>query len=861
MPERPRLSHAERRFLEAISTRARLLHPERLDAYAIASETIPDQLSGGKTRFSHLAGMGEVNEVRGVFQRIFSSRHGGSKRLDEVEILHTDYGQYVPLILEQVTAWLADTEESDSSAPEIDMIPVTFAEGVACIYSRPGRALRAWLRWARHDFVQTRAVQLIREGLLFRPADADRVGFSRLADALRKVPIGFQRDRYLPKIRQAIESAEQSARQYHQQGDSDDVAGVDVRSGRDFGLSTLRSVWAIVQPLVDLAPTASDDAAAVLTKARQFLVQCARADNKLDRAARDRLLDDIDTMMATLNLGSDHEVDLFQWLEQLPIESRIMARGPQPGAVHVSPLSQGGHSGREQIFVVGLDDSRYPKRVAVDPVLLDSERKGLSRNLQTSADVDEDQQRALDRSLYRALSKPAAEVCLSYSVRNLAEDRANYPSASMLELFRLTEQKKDAHMDDLIAHVGPPVAFVSKQPEDQLCIADRQLAKLLGEPNHGERQRWLEEQFEHARLGRIALESKNSKPFGEYDGFVPVAGTNLDPSVAERVSPSRLETYGACPRRYFFRYGLGLYPPDEWIMDRERWLDPLQYGNLVHGLFEQFLCDLTARDLVPSMDRDRGPLLEMLAARIEALKSDNPIPNEDAFRRTCDVLEETCEIFLTKEEQYCRDHHARPWVLEASIGLPGEPTTDLDCEDPIPLTLSDGRVIRVGGRLDRVDQLTVRGSQRYAIWDYKSGSSFGFDQERPFNQGRKLQPFLYAGMLRHRLAAMGRGEDAVESFGYFFPGPRTQGLRLQWTRAELRGGDGVLKSICDLICHGVFAPTTDPKDCVYCDYLTVCGDADAVAENSRWKASQECNHVLAPLRELREIEISTEERS
>ncbi len=230
------------------------------------------------------------------------------------------------------------------------------------------------------------------------------------------------------------------------------------------------------------------------------------------------------------------------------------------------------------------------------------------------------------------------------------------------------------------------------------------------------------------------------------------------------------------------------------------------------------------------------------------MKSDIPIPNEDAYRRTCDLLQQTCEIFLAKEQEYCREYDARPWVLEAAIGLDDEPRTELDCREPIPLTLSDGRVIRLGGRLDRVDKLMVSGSERYAIWDYKSGSSYGFDQEHPFNQGRKLQPFLYVGMLRHRLAALGGGTDTVESFGYFFTSPKTDGLRLRWTRAELRSGDDVLKNICDLIASGIFLPTTDAADCTYCDYLSVCGDANLVAQQSLWKSSQACNELLEPWR-------------
>jgi RecB family exonuclease len=843
--------------VETIATNRTLMHPQHLDSFFIAPEKVSDRLAGDHAEIEYFAGLGEVNEVRGVFQRILSAQHGGPKRLDEIEILHTDYDQYVPLVLEQLTLWLADNGQDASTAPDLDTLPVTFAEGIACIYARPGRALRGWLRWARHQFAQTQAVQLIREGLLVRPDSAETIGYARLASSLRQVPIGFQSDRYIPKIREQIRSAEQSIQEYQQRGDREAEEGVVENRHRDFELSTLQAVLSMVQPLIDLAPSASDSAVTLLTKARNFLLGSARAENQLDRYARGKLLDHIDRLLATLKLGGDMDLDVLRWLEELPIASRIMASGPKPGCVHVAPLPRGGHSGRTQIFVVGLDDGRYPKRIAIDPVLLDTERKRLSENLQTSEDVSNHAGQSLDRALYRFSAEPGARIRLSYSVRNLADDRASYPSASMLELFRITEHDDDADMEKLLAHIGPPVAFVSEEPKDHLSLTDRQLAGLLAEPNHVHRQRWLEEHFEHARYQRVVSESQRSARLGDYDGLVPVAGSTLDPNVADRVSPSRLETYGACPRRFLFRYGLGIYPPDEWIVDRERWLDPLQLGNLVHDLFEQFLGKLTHQDLVPNFDRDRKPLLELLDAKIDHLKSDIPSPNQDAYRRTCDLLEEMCEIFLTKEEEYCRVHDARPWVMEGSIGLDDsdKQKTELDCREPIPLTLSDGRVIRVGGRLDRVDKLTVDGSERYAIWDYKSGSSYGFDQENPFNQGRKLQPFLYLGMLRHRLAAIGRDGDSVESFGYFFPSPRTGGLRLRWTRAQLRGGDDVLKNIGDLIAGGVFVPTTDASDCAYCDYTAACGDAAIVTERSLWKASQACNPVLGPFRELRDIEL------
>jgi ATP-dependent helicase/nuclease subunit B len=855
MPETSRWSHAERSLLRTLAAQSTLLHPEHLDVFSIASEQLSDRLTGDQVVCEYFSGFGETNEIRGVFQKILRPTSNNPSRLDDTEILHTDYQQYVPLVLEQLTTWLAVQDGVDNIGSDLDKLPVTFAEGIACIYSRPGRALRGWLRWARHEFVQARAVQLIREGLLVRPPQAEKIGYSRLANALRQVPIGFQAERYLPKISESIQSAQQAREEYQQRGDLE--AGevpADAPTRCDFGSSALLAISMMVEPLVKLAPGKTDDCKTVLRKASNFLRGCARAANKLDRYAREKLLADIDGMLTILDWGWYAELDVVQWLEDLPVESRIMASGPRPGRVHVASLQTGGHSGRKQIFVVGLDDAKYPQRIPIDPVVLDAERERLSTNLQTSKQAADDAQRALDRALCRVLSNSDARVCLSFSNTDLVEDRAMFPSAAMLEMFRITEGKENAQVDDLLTHIGPPVAFVSRAAEDQLSAADGQLAKLLAGCNEAGRQPWLEQQFTHAKFQRIASESHRQPQLTEYDGLVPVAGSELDPSNAQRVSPSRLETYGVCPRRFFFARGLGVYPPEEWIVDRERWLNPLQLGNLLHQLFEQFLGTLTRQELTPDIERDLPSLLELLHVQIEEWKSDIPIPNEDAYRRTCDWLQRTCEIFLAKEQEYCREYDARPWVLEAAIGLDDEPSTELDCRQPIPLTLSNGRIIRLGGRLDRVDKLMSSGSERYAIWDYKSGSSYGFDQAKPFNQGRKLQPYLYVGMLRHRLAALGGGTDAVDSFGYFFPSPQTDGLRLRWTRAELRSGDDILKQMCDLIAGGIFVPTTDTADCTYCDYLSVCGDAQLVTQQSLWKSSQSRNEMLQPWRRLRDID-------
>lgn len=872
LPHELKLTAAEASLLAAIEKRSTICRPTPLEKFSddVSRQRIKSHRSQDEAKFCYFSGHGEVNEVRGVLQRILSQQHAGPVSFDEVEILHTDYHQYVPLLLELLSTWITRSTSivsgaDDVALPAVDELPITFSEGIACVYSRPGRALRGWLRWTRHDFFQSKLVQLLREGLLARPDSAAEIGYARLASTLRRIPIGFQWERYLPKIEEAIATARQSQAEYKVKGERElpDSQAGSLRHDepeRDFGLLALESVQAMLTPLVSLAPQANDSATVVLQKAKQFLLQCARADNKHDRYARGKLIDDIEAMLSTIELTADPDLDVWQWLEQLPLESRILASGPQPGCMHVASLEHGGHSGRRQIFIVGLDDGRYPKRAAIDPILLDAERHRISSSLQSSVDSAQHQQQSLNRALFRVLDDSNASLHLSYSSRNLAEDRPQFPSSSMLELYRLTSRNDDAHMDDLLNHLGPVGSFVSENPDDHLDGSDAALARLLLQSDPSELQQWIETEFKHFERCRVATELQAASQLCEYDGWVPEAGAELDPTAGERrTSPSRLETFGACPRRYFFKYGLGVYPPDEWNVDQEKWLDAIQFGNLVHELFEDFLRGHTQHELLPNWERDLKPLRDMLFAKIERLKSVIPIPNEDAFQRQCDVLEDVCDIFLRKEQEYCEANSARPWVLEASIGLNDEPQTELDSSPPIALSLSDGRVIQIGGRIDRVDRLLVNGSERYAIWDYKSGSDFGFSQEDPFQSGRKLQPFLYVGMLRHRIAATGGKADAVASFGYFFPTPRTEGRKLQWTSGELKRGDEVLRQICDLIKSGVFVATTDPSDCKFCDYLSVCKYPDFVAAESLHKAIEPCNQIiLKPWIQLRGLDQQAE---
>ena len=224
-----------------------------------------------------------------------------------------------------------------------------------------------------------------------------------------------------------------------------------------------------------------------------------------------------------------------------------------------------------------------------------------------------------------------------------------------------------------------------------------------------------------------------------------------------------------------------------------------------------------------------------------------PVFDEQVYESEVEHLRDICDIFLDKEEEYCRKHAAKPWVMEASVGLE-QSLGPLDSPEPVAVMLRNGQEIQVRGRLDRVDRFYIEGSERYAIWDYKSGSDVSYRSDEVFQDGRKLQPVLYVGMLRHRLEEIGEDPESVESFGYFFPSPKTEGNRISWSSFQLEPGFALLTRLCEMIRDGIFIATNNREDCTFCEYRDVCENTSRVTKDAWRIASDSSNTKLEPWR-------------
>jgi ATP-dependent helicase/nuclease subunit B len=750
----------------------------------------------------------------------------------------------VPLVYETLAGSIPD----DGNLA--DELPVTFADGIPVRFFRPGRLLAAWVAWVREGFPQSRLVSIVRESLLVAPGmDEAKCSYSRLAVLLRNLGIGFGRDRYLAKVDEEIAALERRIAGTPAEDEGDDEQRKRPAPRR---LEELRLLRALVQALLATSPSPDDSQATILDSAHGLLETLARTVSKSDNFARQRLVEEITDLRSWLDDSADPAaIDVWTWLTDLPREARVLGSGPRPGCLHVAGIPGGGHSARSHTFLVGLDDGRFPGGGSQDPLLLDWERERISKELPTAA--GQLAERLSD--FHHLVARLRGTVTFSFSSRDLADDRDKFPSSVLLSAWRIVSGNREGSQEEFLKWFANPVSFAPADAEHALDLKDWWLQQLcVGEPVR-EAEQVVLTSYPHLARGREAQRHRSSADFTVFDGQVAQAAKDVDPTGDNGpvMSSGRLEMLGICPLRFFFRHGLGIELPEELELDPTRWLDPLAAGAMLHEVFEQFIRELVEGDELPQFPEHLNQLEAILASRADEYRDLYPPLSEHLYETQMAEFRQVIRTFLVEESRYCIQTGNRPVYLEASLGMSaGDHGTKIDTEAPVPIHLPDGSKLFARGRVDRIDCVGSGAVRSYAIWDYKTGSAWKYDPLDPFREGRVVQPVIYMAMVGHRMKEIGKGERIdIAQFGFFFPGRRERGRRIEWTPAQLKDGPEVLSRLVQIIRNGAFLATDDADDCRYCNYRTICGDVQSLAAQSADKLANVKNTQLNPLKELR----------
>ena len=785
---------------------------------------------------SSFSAIGEMNEVREIFRQCLSNEIP----LDQVELLHTDTETYLPLIFE-----LAH-RAGDCTAEEREL-PVTLAEGIPVRYSRPGRALSAWVSWVRNDFLQSVLETMLQEGLVSTdPAKHKQAEGLTLARLLGSTAIGFKRERYLPALEKLVKSIERELESRSPEpridDDSEDARQAQVTKR----LQTARSLLDLVNGLLKGAPFPDWGQTAVLDSVKEFLQARVVLGSDFDEHSQRVLINAIGAMSSFLGRIGETNLSIWDWLAGLPHNLRVMGSGPRPGALHVAHVYNGGHTGRRHTFVVGLDDRRFPGGGLQDPVLLDNEREVLSSALPRAADQIS---KRTDRFL-RLLNNLSGDVTLSYPCRNISDDSEMFPSPIMSQILSGTEEeptKKDSTTEG-------PVSFAPFNPDESLDMMEWWMARLCRTREVKDSENLLLRYYPHLARGNEAARQRQSDRFTIFDGLVPHSDPNLDPTRSGRLilSPSRLQTIGTCPRKYFFKYVLRLAPPQDLEPDKDTWLDKATFGSLLHDLFHDFVRDRMPYGWPPKYPDCLTQMEDMARRLAEETKERIQPPSEDVYRRQLKELIRSAKVFL-EYESTTRD--VVPIILEGAFGL--KPKGDgkrgsVVAAKPVALNLPNGKTIRVCGIMDRIDKVCGSSSDEWVIRDYKSGSTYSYRSKDPFWQGRLVQHGLYKAMLESVTGTVSELPAArVREFCFFFPGQTERGLPIVYDSSDLKEWGFVVGKLSDILANGAFIATNQVKDCTFCDYTAICGDLEKLEKTVSLKLENQDNVVLEPMRELR----------
>jgi ATP-dependent helicase/nuclease subunit B len=588
------------------------------------------------------------------------------------------------------------------------------------------------------------------------------------------------------------------------------------RERRDREARELEALRALLERIVAATPALADRAAAdrsrtspaEVAKGVLAFLSLVPTGDAVENTARKVLRQRLERMRATLTRETTGRAAVGIVRSRLEtrvapsaVDDRIVPWTPTGGHLHLSDLSTGGLSGRPYIFVVGLDAGSVSAG-GVDPLLADGDRVRLNREAGESPaplPLTAERAAAARHRLAAMLARLRGRITLSYSAWDAAEGRDVAPAPELLQALRLREGDPSLAYDDLRARLGPLVSAVPRagahaEPADvwldALSTAEGGLRSGVAvvRAAHPGLDRGLAAAAEKARDEATSFHGK-IRPRPELNPRRPGAV----------LSPSRLEALGACPRRYFIRYVLGVRAVRDPEWDPERWLDALDRGTLLHAVYERTLDGARRDGIDPDDDAFEGLALRLLREEIERTLLRRPAPN-DAVRAA-----ETAELEADVRAFVDMIRRTRPdWDrLELDFG-----SGTREVSVPLP-----GGEIRLAGRVDRIDR-TPDGGVR--IVDYKTGSPGRYRASRPFEGGRRLQHILYSLAVERLLG------KTVEAMEYHFPTVRGQNERVVYRREAIADGPAVVEMLLEIAAAGHFLPTDDAADCGYCDYQAIC---------------------------------------
>ncbi len=509
--------------------------------------------------------------------------------------------------------------------------------------------------------------------------------------------------------------------------------------------------------------------------------------------------------------------DLGALLSDLMEEVKIPWDSPDPGGVEVTDLMQARGVPFDVVVLPGLVEQGFPRVPRPDPLLLDEERRILNGRYPNEAKVPEKAEGRLEEKLLFLLAARSAKKCLILTASHLhpGTGAPRIPSSYLHETIRAVTGKRLTKWDEVPFVKKVAVSDWASDSGSEGGAADdlEEILSRFEEARQGNplpAQAYADEKpfFEEAR--KLLKERQGSRKFTAYDGVFENAESieklRQDYSLkGKTLSASRLETYAACPLRYFYRYVLGLkvHPEPERVFQ----LDPAEKGNLMHTVLEETLSRGVSEGWLKTRDGEKAfQALEDETQKAFTKLEKEGVPGSPALWRWSRFI--VSKDLARELKKVLKEKEWTPVDFEKAFGREGQ--------SEVSFTTEAGP-FRLEGFMDRVD-LNSDG-KRLRVVDYKSGTKEGFKNDS-VKEGTKIQMPLYLWACR-TLYPGKAPEEAVYEFLTAKGGYGETTFDAKDPAKVEEPLKALLTTAAEAVEQGLFPAAA--KACEHCDYRTLCG--------------------------------------
>ncbi len=349
------------------------------------------------------------------------------------------------------------------------------------------------------------------------------------------------------------------------------------------------------------------------------------------------------------------------------------------------------------VFVIGANEGVFPLVPEPGGVFTESERKQLiSLKLPVSGDTSS---AALSEQLlaYSALTCSSDLLYITYSQSCNGEQL--YSSEIVTGIRRIVPECKmigrgDEISLDMIENDEAAFLLAAASVNRHTPFADALASCFTRREKYADRIKVVRDALNRTAVSqsRLSLQSPETA--------AALFGRNI------HISASKAECFYSCRFRYFCQYGMKASPV------RKAALDPLEYGSVVHYVLEKMLQEndlgmlaeqedlsgLTEKYLTRYLDEAMGGA-DMKSARFIYL-----------FRR----LSYSLSVLIRQLAEEFAKSLFRPEAFELPI--------DGHEIHPLRIPLSDGTIMSVSGKIDRVDIYRKDDVRYIRVVDYKTGA-------------------------------------------------------------------------------------------------------------------------------------------